>query len=128
MVNLLVMVITSVIQLCPAGISFECRSWPGGVATKLSIVVVAADGSKNEGSTAEIGATASVKVVQDIFETLLEQDGWDVRSGLNDTVIVFAPKGQSVKSVKIESTGWEPVYKRVLGPPVVREQPKAKKP
>jgi hypothetical protein len=49
-----------------------------------------------------------------------------VQKGPDYTVLVFAPKGQSVKSIKFDSTGWVPVYRKILVPPP--EKPKAKNP
>lgn len=121
--------LTWVVGLCPVGVELHCGSWPGLARTKVFVTVTAADGSQaGVGGSAEIEAIASAGAVQDTLEALLEQKGWDVRSGPNDTVIVFAPKGQSVKLVEIRSDGWMPGYKKILGPPRLPEKPKAKAP
>jgi hypothetical protein len=108
--------VTVAVSALPTGIQIECRSWTAVVRTKLTVTVVAADGSKNIGMM-DIARDASSGAVQDCFVAALEQDGWVVKPGPNDTVLVFAPKGQTIKSITFDSTGWFPVYKRVLVPP-----------
>lgn len=123
MISVSLPAVVSVLTLFPLGVEFECRSWPGLARTQLTVTLVAADGSKNEGLTADIAGTACVGGVQDGLFALLELKGWDVRRGPNDTVIVFAPKGQWVTSVAIKSDGWEPGYRYVLGRPKGAKKP-----
>ena len=119
--NLFLPVLVAVVSVLPTGIQIECRSWTPGFATKLTVTLVAADGSEITG-TMIIARDANAGVVQDCFVSILEDVKWPFKTGPNDTIQVFAPKDQSIKSIKFDSTGWVPVYKRVLAP----QQPKPK--
>ena len=108
------------VSLIPVGVEFNCKSWLGGVRTKLSIVVVTTDGTANgKGARIETGTVAKVFDMQISIEALLEQEGWDVHLGPkgSGTVLVFPPKGQWVKSVVVASDGWVPSWKWVVDVP-----------
>ena len=114
--------LVAVVSVRPTGIQIECRSWTAGFATKLTVTLVAADGSEITG-TMELARDAEAGVVQDLFVSMFEDVKWPFEIGPNDTVRVFAPKGQSIKSVTFDSTGWIPVYKRVLVPQPPKPKP-----
>lgn len=123
MITALLTTALSLPNLFSVGVEFECRSWPGLARTKLDITLLTGSGHRNDGTDAEIEKIADAGAVQDTIFLLLEREGWDVRRGPKDTVIVFAPKGQWVKSVAIKSDGWAPGYKYVLGNPKAVKKP-----
>jgi hypothetical protein len=59
--------------------------------------------------------SADPGVAQDVLMAAIEDSGFTVRRGERDTVIVFGPKGKSLKSIKFESAEWVPVHQRVYG-------------
>jgi hypothetical protein len=125
MITSFVLVFASTLTAVPFGVEIDCKSWIE-IRTKLKITVLATDGSTNV-ARIEFGRSNKQEDVQFGLVLALQEEGWVVKAGPDNTVLVFAPKGQSVKSITFDSTGWIPVYKRIPVPPDP-EKPKAKNP
>ncbi len=117
------MVAAATVVALPVGYEFDCKSWPGGINAKVRVTLVATDGSVNKGMF-ELAPAAEPQTAQTLLAIALEQEGWDVRAGNGFTVIAFAPKGQSIKSVKFDADVWVPQYKRIVRLPPLQKEPK----
>lgn len=99
----------------PQGYVIECRSCPPNVKQTITLVLhlTANDGTKLK--TGSLRFVADAEVIQDVFVTAINGTRFVVRRGDNDTVIVFGPKGQSLKSITFESAEWIPVHRPFYG-------------
>ena len=100
--------------MLPMGVEVDCSNWPALIRTQMKITVTTRDGTKNVTGKIELFPAASSGAVQDtLVAALQDARGWVVKAGPGDTVIVFAPKGKSVTSIRFDSDGWVPVYRKV---------------
>jgi hypothetical protein len=116
--------LASALAMLPMGVEVDCSTWLPIARVQMKIVVTSSDGKKIETGKITISRSASSGAVQDTLVAAMEVPGWVVKAGPGDTVIVFAPKGKSVTSIRFDSDGWVPVYRKV---PAV-ESPKIQKP
>lgn len=114
MLALLALATTSTVAALPQGYVIDCRSCPAEVKrVHLVVHLVAQDGTKF--TTGKMWFPSDPTSAQTILIAGIEDSGFVVRKGEGDRVIIFGPKGQSVKSIKFESAEWMPVYRRFYG-------------
>ncbi len=116
--------VASALAAIPTGVEVDCSTWPSKFRVEMKITVISSGGKKLVSGNMLIGANASAGAVQDTIVAAMEDEpGWVVKAGKGDTVIIFAPKGETIKSIRFDCERWVPVYRKIL----VAERPKARK-
>jgi hypothetical protein len=108
--------VTITTGMISVGCEIDCKSWARGARAEVTITLTATDGGKNRGMFTLAGDVEPLDL-QILLVSALEQEGWAVKPGKDHTVIAFAPRGQSVASIKIVSDVWVPKYKPIIGIP-----------
>ena len=107
-------ILAAALHALPQGYVIDCRSCPNNVPrVNLVVHLVAKDGTRF--TTGRMNLVPKAGVARITLIAAIGDSDFVVRRGDNDTVIVFGPKGQSMKSITFEWDQWQPVYRRYYG-------------
>jgi hypothetical protein len=108
------LLLASVVELSAPGYMIDGASWPGGIKAAVRMTATAADGT----TFTVRGIYYPDALPLDIRFSLIDEfteAGFVARRGSGETVWVYGPGGQGIKSLVFESDVWVPYHERCPG-------------
>ncbi|MBX9582637.1 MAG: hypothetical protein K2X87_20205 [Gemmataceae bacterium] len=108
------LLLAAVVQLPGSGYMIDGASWPGGIRARVTVKATAADGTTFSATWTSF-PDAEPLDIRILLLDVFKQVGFVARHGSGETVWVYGPGGQGIKSLTFESDVWVPYHTRAPG-------------